>query len=360
MSTEDPGLMRALVVSAPNEFSVEDVEVPTPGPEEVLCKVHAISICGTDSHLLHGDYPGFWPPRYPFTPGHEWAGEVVARGDRAAELGFSIGARVAGTSHAACGYCARCVEGRYNVCLNYGNPSLHRHYGHNWTGALAQYVVHNVKAVFALPDGMDYSEGALLDPASIALHTARRGRISAGDVVLVIGAGPIGLLAADAAIVLGASQVIVSAPGPATEGRLRKAAELGHRVLDSKTEDVAAVVRALTDGSGADVVLDCAGTADSLTTGIGSVRRGGRCAVVGIPVKPAALDLQRLVLDEIDLVGVRASAGDMRTVIPLVSERRIRVAELITHHFPLEEFDEAVNVFNERRDGAVKVVIHPW
>lgn len=352
--------MKAIVVVAPNEFGVEEVEVPAPGPGEVLCKVHAISICGTDSHLLRGDYPGFWPPGWPFTPGHEWAGEVVAVGDRAAELGYPVGTRVAGTSHAACGYCARCVEGRYNVCHNYGNPSLHRHYGHNWTGALAQYVVHNVKAVFPLPDEMDFSEGALLDPASIALHTANRGRVSAGDTVLVLGAGPIGLLAADASLVLGASQVIVAAPGPATSGRLAKAVELGHRVLDTNSDDVPRAIREFTQGRGADVVLDCAGTPDSLTTAIASLRRGGRCVVVGIPVQTASLDLQRLVLDEMDLVGVRGSAGEMRAVIPLVREGRIRVTPLITHHFPLDEFAEAVTVFNERRDGAVKVVIHPW
>ncbi|HYI66439.1 MAG TPA: alcohol dehydrogenase catalytic domain-containing protein [Candidatus Limnocylindrales bacterium] len=360
MSTEVAARMEALVIAGPNQYAVETVDVGSPGPGEVLCKVHAVSICGTDSHLLRGDYPGFWPPSYPFTSGHEWAGEVVEVGGGTEGFGLSVGTRVAGTSHAACGYCARCVEGRYNVCENYGNPRLHRHYGHNWTGALAQYVVHNIKAVFPLPDELDYAEGALLDPASIALHTANRGNVGAGDVVLILGAGPIGLLAADASLVLGASRVVVAAPGPATHGRLGKAVELGHETLDTSVDDVPAAVRQMTGGRGADVVLDCAGVPESLTTAIASLRRGGRCVVVGIPVRPAAVDLQKLVLDEMDLVGVRGSAGEMRSVIPLVRDGRIRVKPLITHHFPLREFAEAVTVFDERRDGAVKVVIHPW
>jgi L-iditol 2-dehydrogenase len=359
MTDHDASTMAALVIRAPKEFAVEEVPVPRPGADEVLCRVRAVSICGTDSHLIHGDYPGFWPPSFPFTSGHEWAGEVVQAGPRAEALGYLPGIRVAGTSHAACGYCARCVEGRYNICENYGNQALHRHYGHNWSGALAEYVVHNVKAVFPLPDELTFDEGALLDPASIALHTARRGGVDAGDTVLVVGAGPIGLLAADAAHVLGASTVIVAGPGPADSGRLGTAADLGHRVLDSREADVPSAVRSMTDDRGADVVLDCAGAGDSLANGIASLRRGGRCVVVGIPTKAPTLDLQRLVLDEIELAGVRASAGEMRTVTPLVVGGRIRVRPLITHRFGLAAFNEALAAFDSRRDGALKVVINP-
>ena len=104
--------MKALVLTAPNEFSVEEVDKPVPGPQEVLCRVKAITICGTDAHLLRGDYPGFWPPSYPFIPGHEWAGEVCELGEGAATLGFAIGDRVAGTSHDACGFCKKCAPPR--------------------------------------------------------------------------------------------------------------------------------------------------------------------------------------------------------------------------------------------------------
>src|SRR3982751_6757015 len=102
--------MRALVVRQPNEFSVEDVPKPVPGPYEVLCKVRAATICGTDPHIIHGHYPGFWPKAWPFIPGHEWSGEIVAVGEGAADFGFGEGMRVAGTSHAGCGICKQCVE----------------------------------------------------------------------------------------------------------------------------------------------------------------------------------------------------------------------------------------------------------
>ena len=170
-------MMQALVVREPNVLDITEAPVPEPGRNEVLARVRSVSICGTDAHLINGDYPGFWPTRFPFTPGHEWAGEIVALGEGAQALGWSVGDRVAGTSHNACGVCQKCVEGQYNLCENYGKPGLHAQYGHNVQGVNATYAVHNVKCIFRLPDEMGFDEGALADPASIALHVARRGNI---------------------------------------------------------------------------------------------------------------------------------------------------------------------------------------
>jgi L-iditol 2-dehydrogenase len=347
--------MQALVLHGPGEFSVEEVPPPTPGPGQVLCRVRALSICGTDAHLIRGDYPGFWPPAYPFIPGHEWAGEVVELGPDCESLGWAVGDRVAGTSHDACGLCRRCIEGRYNLCENYGKPGLHRQYGHTTQGACAELVVHGVKAVFHLPPELSFYEGALLDPASIALHTANRGKVRPGDTVVVMGPGPMGLLAADAARARGAGRVIVVGRGE----RLAKAAALGHETIDYRDDDPVKAVRAAAGESGPDVVLYCAGVPDSLRWGITMVRKGGRCVVVGIPVADVALCLQELVLFEKELLGCRATAGEMAEVIPLVADGRIRVRELHTHTFPLAEFGEALRTFNERVDGALKVVVEP-
>lgn len=348
-------MMQALVVREPKVLDVTEVPMPEPGRNEVLARVRSVSICGTDAHLINGDYPGFWPTQFPFTPGHEWAGEIVALGDGAETLGWKVGDRVAGTSHSACGACQKCVEGQYNLCENYGKPGLHAQYGHNVQGVNATYAVHNVKCIFKLPDEMSLDEGAIADPASIALHVARRGNIKPGDTVAVIGAGAVGLLAADAALICGAARVIVVGRGY----RLDRAAALGFDTIDTHAGDPVPAVRALANGLGADVVLECAGVPETVVWAMAMLRRGGRCAMVGIPTQDVSLGCQPLVLDELELVGSRASAGEMRRVLPFIANGRIRAKELITHHFPLSEYETALATFNDRASGAMKIIVNP-
>jgi L-iditol 2-dehydrogenase len=266
-----------------------------------------------------------------------------------------VGDRVAGTSHDACGVCQKCVEGRYNLCENYGKPGLHRQYGHNTQGADATYVVQGVKTIFRLPDGLSFEDGALIDPASIALHTASRGGVAPGDTVAITGPGPVGLLAGDAALVRGAARVIVIGRGE----RLAKAAALGFETVDHGAGDPVAAVRAMTGGLGADVALECAGVPEAVQWCLALLRRGGRCAAVGIPVQGVEILMQRLVLDELELVGVRASAGEMRRVMPLVEQGRIRVREMVTHRFPLDRYAEALATFRDRSSGALKILVMP-
>ncbi|MDR1712147.1 MAG: alcohol dehydrogenase catalytic domain-containing protein [Propionibacteriaceae bacterium] len=346
--------MEALVVLEPNKLEIQQIPVPHPGPNEVRCRVRAVSICGTDAHIIRGDYPGFWPPAFPFTPGHEWAGEIDELGENAAALGWKIGDRVCGTSHNACGVCQKCVEGRYNLCENYGKAGLHKQYGHNSQGVDATYAVHNVKCVFPLPDSVPFDQGAVIDPASIALHVARRGNIQPGDSVVITGAGAVGLLAADAALICGAARVIVAGRGY----RLEKAAQLGFETIDTTAGDPVAALKARVP-LGADVVLECAGVPETIEWALAMLRRGGRCAVVGIPTEKVSLAIQPLVLDELELVGCRATAGEMRRVIEFVANGKMRVGELITHHFPLREYQQAIDTFNDRSSGAMKIIVEP-
>ena len=347
--------MRAVVVSGPDDFAVRDVERPSPGPFEVLCRVRAAAICGTDPHIIQGHYPGFWPKDWPLVPGHEWCGDVVALGTGAEALGWAVGTRVAGTSHAPCGYCARCLEGRYNICENFGVAGLHAQYGHNAPGAYADYVVHSVRSVFPVPDVLSDEEAAMIDPAGIALHTVVRGGHRPGDTVVVIGPGVMGLLVAECAHALGAGRVLVVGRG----ARLDKARELGHEAIDFTAEDPVQAVRTAAGGSGADVVLECSGAPEAVGQGVEMVRKGGRVAVIGIPLQDARVPMPRTVLDEIDVVGVRAAAGEMPRAIELVAQGRIRVGALITHRFALEDFADAYATFTERRDGALKVIVRP-
>ena len=347
--------MQALVVLEPDKFEIRDVPIPEPGPLEVLARVRAVSICGTDSHLIAGDYPGFWPPAFPFIPGHEWAGDIVELGPGAGQLGWNVGDRVAGTSHDACGVCRACVEGRYNLCENYGVEGLHRQYGHNYQGADAEYVVHGVKCIFPLPDDISYEVGAVIDPASLALHCARRGQIKPGDTVAVLGAGPVGLLGGDAALAMGAGRVIVVGRGL----RLHKALEMGFDGVDSNAIDPVAAVREMSGGLGADVVIEAAGTPTTLRWALAMLRKGGRIAAVGIPTESVEIDVRELVLHELELAGSRAAAGEMRRVMPLIADGRIRLREIMTHEFALTDFADALATFRDRSTGAIKITIKP-
>ncbi|HEX8968198.1 MAG TPA: alcohol dehydrogenase catalytic domain-containing protein [Chloroflexota bacterium] len=352
-----PRVMRAVVLTEPGHHEIrDDVPVPRPGPLEVLCQVDSVAICGTDLHIYEGRFPGRWPRSYPFIPGHEWSGTVVEVGSGAADLGWQVGQRVAGTSHAGCGYCRMCRTGRYNLCDNYGREPLHHQYGHYSPGADAEYVVHSIKSVFPLPDELELAYGAMIDTASIALHSVKRPGIQPGDVVVVVGAGPMGLLTADCALALGAARVIVSGSGD----RLQRAAELGFSVVDYRSQDVVREVRQLTDGRGAHVAIDTGGTLSSIRQSVDVVRKGGRVAFTGVPTEgDAALPMQKIVLEEIDLFGVRANRNTMEEVMPLIVSGRVRVKPLVTHAFPLEAYGEALRTFAERVDGALKVLVKP-
>jgi L-iditol 2-dehydrogenase len=348
--------MRAVVLTAPNQHEIREVPVPHPGPLEVLCKVDAVAICGTDLHIYEGRFPGRWPKAYPFIPGHEWSGTVVDVGPQAAELGWAAGQRVAGTSHAGCGYCRMCRTGRYNLCENYGREPLHHQYGHYSQGADAEYVVHSIKSVFPIPDKLELEYGAMVDTASIALHSVKRPGINPGDLVVIVGAGPMGFLTADCAFALGAGTVIVTGSGE----RLGRAKEMGFSVVDYRNQDPVGEVRRMTNGKGANVAIDTGGTRESIRQAVDVLAKGGRVAFTGVPTEgDAALPLQKIVLEEIDLFGVRANRNTMEEVIPLIVSGRVRVKPLVTHRFGLEDYGEALHTFAERIDGALKVLIKP-
>jgi L-iditol 2-dehydrogenase len=352
-----PRVMRAVVLTEPHQHEIrDDVPVPKPGAMEVLCKVDSVAICGTDLHIYEGRFPGRWPKGYPFIPGHEWSGTVVQVGPGAGELGWCVGQRVAGTSHAGCGYCRMCRTGRYNLCENYGREPLQHQYGHYSQGADAEYVVHSIKSVFPIPDALDLSLGAMLDTASIALHSVKRPGIQPGDVVVVVGAGPMGLLTAECAQALGAGRVVVTGSGE----RLARAAELGYSVVDYRNEDPVAAVRQLTGGKGANVAIDTGGTTSSIRQAVDVLAKGGRVAFTGVPTEgDTALPMQKIVLEEIDLFGVRANRNTMEEVIPLVVSGRVRVKPLVTHTFGLADYGQALHTFADRVDGALKVLVQP-
>ncbi len=346
--------MEALVLLGPDEYEFREVPVPEIGPPEVLCRVGAVAICGTDLGIMSGKFFPMWPPEWPFIIGHEWAGTVEAVG--AGITDFKPGDRVAGSSAVGCGHCRNCMKGRYNLCLNYGNMEAgHRQYGMTAQGAYAEFINANARSIAVLPDDIDLPTASLLDTAGIALHITKQGNVEAGDTVVVIGPGAVGSITYQCARALGAGRVIVAGRG----SRLEKAKALGFETVDVNSRDVMEYVREETGGIGPDVVLECAGTAQTIVQAVEMIKKGGRVVVGGISQEKGEFPLHRFVLDEIEVVGSRAAPNCLPEVLALTRSGALRLAELVTHKFPLSEFTTAIKTFRERIDGALKVVVEP-
>ncbi|MEL7105688.1 MAG: alcohol dehydrogenase catalytic domain-containing protein [Pseudomonadota bacterium] len=353
---DNNGMMDALVLTAPREFEIQEVPVPVAVDDEVLVKVDTTYICGTDPHIIQGDFPGFWPPAFPFTPGHEWSGTIVQTGPKAAALGWSEGEAVCAISHVGCGYCKNCMKGRYTICLNYGKLDTgHRQHGHITPGAYAQYMVASVKSLYRVPDEMSLEYAANVDPLSIALYTVNRSRFEPGDDVLIMGTGPQGLMAQLCAQAMGAGRVIIAGSGE----RLDLAVKLGAIGINYRETDVLEAVKDLTGGAGVPRVLECAGTAQSIQQSCLAAAKGGVVSMIGIPHSDPSLPIKRMVLDEVELVGNRANPNTAEPAIAMLAEGRVDLKPLLSHKFPLSEFATALDIYEGRKDGAMKVAIKP-
>ncbi|MEL6841319.1 MAG: alcohol dehydrogenase catalytic domain-containing protein [Pseudomonadota bacterium] len=350
------GMMDALVLKAPRDFDVEQVPIPAPEGDEVLCKVDTTFICGTDPHIIQGDFPGFWPPAFPFTPGHEWSGTVVDAGQKAAALGWKEGDRVCAISHVGCGYCRNCMTGRYNICLNYGDLDKgHRQHGHITPGAYAQYMRASVKSLYRVPDDMDLEYSACVDPLSIALYTVNRSRFEPGDDVLIMGTGPQGLMAQLCVQAMGAGRVIIAGSGE----RLDLAVKLGAIGIDYRSNDVVEAVRDLTSGLGVKRVLECAGTGKAIHQACMAAAKGGVVSMIGIPHEEPTIPVKRMVLDEVEMIGNRANPNTAEPAIAMLQEERVNLRPLLTHTFPLSDFATALDMYEGRKDGSMKIAIKP-
>jgi len=349
--------MRALVLTYPGAFEIQTIPVPRPGPGEVLCKIGGVAICGSDPEVIRGDLAGTWPPAYPFTPGHEWSGEVVAVGPGV--IDFEPGDRVAGQAHCGCGTCANCMEGRYTICENYGRPETgHRHYGFLTNGAYAQYAVYSIKSVNHMPASISFREGALVDTAGVVLHGLELSGVTPGGTVAVIGPGPIGLIAMRMARLLGAARVIAVGRGARLEAASGSGADT---LVNFEHADPVQAVRDATNGRGVDEAVECSGAPGTFHQCVRMVRKGGRVVLVGVPPDRVVenLPFKYIVHNEIAIFGSRANPNVSRKLIALIAAKQLRVDDLITHCFPLEDFAVALETFVKRRDGAIKVVIEP-
>ena len=354
---EIPETMKAMVLTEPGKFEIREVPVPVPGPGEVLCKIGGVAICGSDPEIFRGDIAGDWPPHYPFIAGHEWSGKVVALGSGVHDV--KVGDRVAGEAHKGCGHCRNCLQGRYTICLNYGKPeSGQRHYGFKTDGAYAQYQVFHEASLTPIPDDVSYREAAMADTAGVALHGIERAGIEPGATVAIIGPGPIGMMAMKLVRALGAARIIVIGRGD----RLQKAKEMGaDEIVDFTNCDPIKRVRELTDGLGVDICYECSGSKGSINEAIRLVIKGGRVVMLGVAPDTVVEEIpfKYTTANEITIYGSKANPNTGRKYIELLKNKRIYVKDLVTHTFPLERMEEAIDTFVHRKDGVMKVVIYP-
>src|SRR5262245_20503643 len=355
-----PAQMKAWVLGGPDELFLRDKPVPMQGRAEVLVSIDAVAICATDLEIIHYGTPasilGGLPFNKNFTPGHEYMGTVVALGPDVDEYG--IGERISVEIHAGCGQCKRCRQGMYTSCLNYGKPEKgHRANGFTTDGGFAEYAVNHINTLARVPDTMSDAEATLVVTAGTSMYgLTELGGLVAGESVVVIGPGPIGLLAVAVAKALGASPVILTGT---RNKRLAIGKELGaDRVVNVTEENPVEIVKRLTGGIGADYVIECAGTEETIHQAIHMVNRGGKLCLAAFPQEPVMTDLAHLVRNNIYVYGIRGEGRSAtHRAMELMAEKRFDATKIHTHTFPLADLPTALRYARERLDDAIKVVV---
>jgi L-iditol 2-dehydrogenase len=343
--------MKALLLSSYRHFEIADTPRPVPGPDDVLVRVAACGICGSDVHGYDGSSGRRIPP---IVMGHEGAGTVDALG--AGVRNVSVGDRVTFDSTISCGACDYCVRGEINLCDN------RRVLGVSCTdyrcdGAFAEYVVVPRHVVHRLPASLSFSEAAMLEAVSVALHAVSLSKSALGQTALVLGAGMIGLLALQALRLAGCSHVFVA---DLDASRLKLATGLGASVaLCATRAELISQILDLTHGRGVDVALEAVGINETVRTAIDCVRKGGAVTLIGNIEPEVNLPLQKVVTRQIRLQGSCASAGEFPKAIELVGSGRIQVMTLITAVAPLEEGPRWFERLYSREPNLMKVVLTP-
>jgi L-iditol 2-dehydrogenase len=324
----------------PRVGSIElvDVDYPLPGPREAIVRVEAVGVCGSDATYYNVGYIGDWVVDGPIILGHEAAGQVAAIGSDVTQV--KVGDRVAIEPGQPCRDCRDCMAGRYHLC-----PDLRFLATPPYDGALVQFMAMDERNLFPIPDTMTFEQAALCEPLSVGIWACHRAGLEAGDDVLVSGAGPVGILAAQVARALGARSVTIT---DISEFRLDVARKLGFTVERSE---------APTD-TNFDVLLECSGAPGVLASGLWRLRTNGRVAMVGMPKASVELPLSKLNVRELTISLVNRYSHTWPTAIELVASGRVDVDSIITHSFALADSEEAITLASTTPDS-LKAVIYP-
>jgi len=342
------GSMKAAVLYKPLDLRLEEVDIPDIGSSEVLVKMKCVGICGSDVHFYLNGRIGSIMVEKPLILGHECSGEVVEVGPGVTRL--RIRQRVVIEPGFVCGKCAYCREGRYNLCREirfYGTPPVH--------GAFAEYVTAAEQNVYPMPGNMSYEEGAMIEPLAVGMMAAKQGAVSVNDTVVILGAGPIGLMALQAVRAHGVLETYVT---DIIDYRLEYAAKFGAKaVIDSTKRDVVKEVLDLTEDRGVDVVVEASGATTAIQQAFNIAKPGGRIVLVGYPTADVPLPLTKVIVNELDIRGVRRYANVFPTAIRCVASGKVDVKSFVTHRFPFEKISEGFKTHSQKIGNPMKVQV---
>ncbi|PSJ53081.1 zinc-dependent alcohol dehydrogenase family protein [Kumtagia ephedrae] len=339
--------MKAVRLEAIGVLATRDIAKPVPGPDDLLVRVEACGICGTDRHLFRGEFPS----KPPVTLGHEFSGIVEAVGSGVS--GFAVGDRITGDPNIACGRCPHCQNGRVNLCRSLQAIGIHR------DGGLADYVIVPQKQAFALPASLAPTHGAFCEPLACCLHGIDIAAIKAGSSVVVLGGGVIGLLVVQLARLAGASTVILSTR---QASKRALAEELGATAtVDPSASDVIGQV-AGPDGlvpGGVDVVIECAGVRDTVEQAPRLVRAGGTVVILGVMPQGEKVEIEPfdLLFRELRVLGSFINPFVHRRAAELIASGTIKVEKLVSRQVSLDEAPQVIA--NPPGPGEVKVLVVP-
>lgn len=333
------------VMTEPGKIEFREIPTPEPGRGQALIKIMEIGVCGSDIHVYHGEHPF---TSYPVTQGHEVSGVIERLGEGVE--GLSVGQKVTIQPQVVCGECWPCRNGKYNLC-----ESL-KVMGFQTTGVASEYFAVDAEKVTPLPEEMSLEEGAMIEPLAVAVHAVRRAGDVTGRDICVLGAGPIGILVAQAAKGLGAGRVMVT---DVSSLRLEKARECGaDMVVNTRERDFGEAFVEFFGPDKADVIYDCAGNDITMGQAIKYARKGSTIILVAVFAKMANIDLAVLNDHELDLnTSMMYRGEDYEKAIELVGEGKVRLMPLLSKRFPFKEYLEAYKYIDENRESTMKVLI---
>lgn len=345
--------MKALLLTAPSQLELVDFPEPTPADDEVLVRIHACGICGSD---IHGWDGSSGRRQTPLIMGHEASGEVIAAGPKAKS--WKAGDRVTFDSMISCGTCRFCAEGQTNLCENRRvvgvSPGDYKQHG-----AFAERLALPQRILYRLPDDLPYDQAAMVEPVSVAIHAVQRTKIAPNSTAVVIGSGMIGLLVIQALRWAGAKNVVAV---DLADNRLALATQLGAtHTINSGRADAAAEVARITGGLGADTAFEVVGFTPTLNLALAVLKRGGVCVLVGnLSPKTQDFPLQAVVTKELTVIGSCASAGEYPLCLDLIARGVINVKPMIETVAPLAEGATWFGKLSAKDGGKyMKVILAP-